>query len=333
MTLALLLVALLPVLTRTVHWRWELASIAGLVSAVGVLALCGYPVRPREIHPPATLSLNRHRDLGFVVLGLALVHTVSLLVIDPSVWEFAKPTMPWYQAAGWAGLLLLGVLGATSTRRPRRVVWRQHRGFQAFHVVSSVLAVVLITVHVVVSARYAHGVLRASLVLGTTLVALAMLLIARKGAAQQAISQTLIGRSAFGRYSRAVVLATLLGCLAVSVLVSNRVNLTLREPYHVKTQRLLLNFPHEKHTEVNCLTCHHDYADHKGHGTCVQCHRAQTPDLKVGVEARFHTFCFDCHRDPKTAANKHGPVAGCDVCHRSPEAQTTANAFLIPEDG
>jgi hypothetical protein len=85
---------------------------------------------------------------------------------------------------------------------------------------------------------------------------------------------------------------------------------------------LPLDFDHRKHVAVNCLTCHHNYADGRGFDGCIHCHAGTRPDLKVGVEARFHAFCLNCHRNPDPTFPRHGPVSGCSTCHRVGDAQT-----------
>jgi hypothetical protein len=45
------------------------------------------------------------------------------------------------------------------------------------------------------------------------------------------------------------------------------------------------------------------------------CHKSDRKDLKAGVQARFHVFCYECHRHPKEGRSAHGPVAGCVSCH------------------
>jgi hypothetical protein len=92
----------------------------------------------------------------------------------------------------------------------------------------------------------------------------------------------------------------------------------LREPLFRRANSIPLDFPHGKHGMVNCLICHHNYADGRGWGLCVQCHRSGRADLKEGAEARFHGFCFDCHRHPQATLKRHGPVAGCSACHQPP---------------
>jgi len=318
--IGLVALMLLPLASRHAGLAWELGSIAGLAAVIGALALCAFPVRPREATPPAPMPLDRHRDLGFAVLALSVAHAGVLLVADHPVVEYLLPTTPLYQAAGIVAFALLLVLGVTSTREPRRRLWRSHRGFQAFHVVLSIAVVALITVHVVVSARYVHGWIMASAYVAVTMAALAMLLRERRGARANVSGHGIIGRAAFGRHSTLVVGLTLAACAGVPWLLSGRAVIALRAAEVLRRESLPLSFPHEKHTAVNCLACHHNYVDKSGPGVCIGCHRSSRGDIKVSIEPRFHTFCFDCHRDAGRPFKDHGPVTGCEACHRESRA-------------
>jgi hypothetical protein len=120
----------------------------------------------------------------------------------------------------------------------------------------------------------------------------------------------------FGRHSGLIIGTVALSAAAIAALLPSSVGATLREPILQRASRPPLDFPHGKHAAVNCLTCHHNYADGTGASLCVECHRSARADLKEGAEARFHSFCFECHRHPDAAFTKHGPVSGCAGCHR-----------------
>lgn len=310
--------SLLPLLSRHAGLVWELGSVAGFLAAIVALALCAFPVRPREATPPAPTPLKFHRDLGFAVIVLCVVHAGAPVFVDRPVIEYLMPTAPVYQIAGIVAFALLLVLGAVSTRVPRRRLWRSHRGFQAFHLVLSILAVVLITVHVVVASRYVNGWVPAAAYGAITIAALAMLLRERKDARTNVGGRGLVGRAAFGRHSTLVVSVTLAACAVVPVLLPGSAEMALRATWIQRRQPLPVSFPHEKHTGVNCLVCHHNYVDKSGPGVCISCHRSQRRDIMVAIEPRFHSFCFGCHRGVNQPFKTHGPVAGCEVCHQGP---------------
>jgi predicted CXXCH cytochrome family protein len=113
----------------------------------------------------------------------------------------------------------------------------------------------------------------------------------------------------------------LVAALALAALLRSSSAAVLREPLFQRASPIALDFPHGKHTQVNCLQCHHNYADGRGFDRCIGCHRSSRSDLEEGIEARFHGFCFDCHRNPPANFARHGPVAGCASCHHPPGAQ------------
>jgi len=84
---------------------------------------------------------------------------------------------------------------------------------------------------------------------------------------------------------------------------------------------IAVSFPHDRHTSVNCVTCHHNYVDHTGTTACIECHRnantaAPRADLAHSSESTFHTFCRDCHTQLALDSEKHGPTRSCSACHQ-----------------
>jgi len=98
-------------------------------------------------------------------------------------------------------------------------------------------------------------------------------------------------------------------------LVMSASGTALREPLAARSTPLPLDFPHANHVKINCLVCHHNYADGTGFENCISCHQSARTDLKAGTQARFHAFCFECHRHPAEGLSAQGPVAGCAACH------------------
>jgi hypothetical protein len=269
------------------------------------------------------MSLRLHTAIGYAALILAAFHIGGLVLSDHTVIEYLKPTAPLYQLAGIAATLLLIVLVLLSHGPTRRRLWKSHRGFQASHVILACVLAALVAVHVVVTARYLGGGARRTLYVATTIGALALLLRARRllQSSLQAPPRPIL---VFGRHSALIVGVVIICAAALAGLLPAKVDASLREPSFRRASRLALDFPHDKHGAVNCLTCHHNYADGTGAALCVECHRSQRADLRAGALARFHGFCLDCHRHPSASleaqAHGHGPVSGCHVCHRAPES-------------
>jgi hypothetical protein len=320
---ALLALLALPAVAGFVGPAWELSQWAGLAAAIACILLCGAPLRPRDSQPPTLLSLRLHTALGYGALILAALHIGGLVLADRTVVEYLKATAPLYQFAGIAAALLLALLVLLSHGRLRRRLWRSHRGFQASHVILACVLAVLVAVHVVVTARYVGGGGRRVLYVAVTVGALLMLLRPRRPLQS---SPQAAPRLVFGRHSALLVAVVAVCAAALAALLPASVDASLRATAFVRASRLALDFPHDKHGAVNCLTCHHNYADGTGAALCIECHRSQRADLREGAEARFHGFCLDCHRHPGASleTHRHGPVSGCHLCHRAPGSSANA---------
>jgi hypothetical protein len=316
---ALLLLAVLPAFAGFAGAGWELSQIAGLLGCIGCVALCGAPVRPRDATPPTLLPLRLHILIGWLALTAVGIHVGGLLLDDRVVWEYLKPSAPLYQLAGIAAAALLLIVVTTGIAPLRRRLWTSHRGFQATHVILGCTLIALVAVHVIVTDRYIGGRGRRVLILVATVGGLSMLLRRRRPPAAAAVSAPL-RQLVFGRHSRLIFGVASLLAMSLAGLIGGAAGAALREPLLARSARAPLDFPHAKHVTVNCLACHHNFADGRGMDTCVDCHRGGRADLKLGVQARFHTFCFECHRHPAATSDKHGPVAGCVSCHHSPNS-------------
>lgn len=308
-------VAALPLFAGFTHWGWEVSEILGLVGLLACLALSGCPVRPRETTPPTLLSLSRHEALGWIAAGAAALHILLALVTDPTVIEYLKPTSPLYQLAGISAFLLLLILVATSAANLRRRLWQSHRNFQASHIIIGCVLLVLLAAHVLTTGRYTDGYPRRIAVIAVAAGGIAVLLIRRRVMKTASADMSVARRFAFGRHSNLIVGILAATMLVLTILIPGRAGVALREPILTRSQAPPLNFDHAKHVAVNCLTCHHNYADGRGFDACIHCHRSAGPAIKVGVEARFHDFCLDCHRNPGPHLVRHGPVSGCAACH------------------
>ncbi|HMK85698.1 MAG TPA: ferric reductase-like transmembrane domain-containing protein [Steroidobacteraceae bacterium] len=318
---ALVLLALTPALAGFAGLGWELCQVAGLAGAVACLALSGSPIRPRSSRPPTLLSLQRHTLIGWLALIAVALHVAGLLLVDRTVIEYLKPTAPLYQFAGIAATTLLVVLMLTSLDRSRRRLFNSHRDFQATHVILGCLICASMAVHIVVTARYLGGRGRRALFAAAAIGAILMLLRRRRGNEPARPLSIRSRQLVFGRHSTLIVGVVAIGAAAIAGLLPDSVGAALREPLVRRATALPLDFPHGKHGAVNCLTCHHNYADRTGSELCIQCHRGSRADLKEGIEARFHGFCLQCHRHPQAGLTHHGPVSGCIICHHAPSTE------------
>jgi DMSO/TMAO reductase YedYZ heme-binding membrane subunit len=309
--------AALPLVAGFTTFSWELSEILGLAATLACLLLCACPVRPRDGTPPVLLSLSRHEALGWMALVAAALHILVSLMADHTVVEYLKVTAPLYQLAGIAAFILMLVLAVSAAAASRRRLWRSHRGFQATHIAGGCLCLALLAAHVITAGRYTPGFGRRVLFVAVAAGGIAMLLRRRRVAAARPHAAA-ARRLAFGRHSVLVAGIIAATMLALAALIPSRASLALREPLLPRTQMPPLNFDHGKHVAVNCLVCHHNYADGRGFDACIHCHRSGAADIKVAVEARFHGFCLNCHRHPEARFPRHGPVSGCQQCHNAP---------------
>jgi len=293
---------------------WEIAQALGLCAVAGSLVLLVLAVRPRA-GAAGAFRLRSHELLGWLVLVAAILHVGLSVGADPLAIEHVKPTAPLYEYGGILALLTLLFLTLPAGSAVRQRLWPRHRNFQAAHVGAACVLVATLAMHVLTTGRYVHA--RAHVVAYTLLSASALLALLRARVRRPPAQQPspLLWGLVFGRHSR-LVLAILLGSLlALLVMMRAGTALALREPFLRRKEPLLLTFPHDKHRSVNCIQCHHNFADRTGTDACISCHRRGGATIRVGAEARFHDFCLGCHREPPPYLTGHGPVTGCNTCH------------------
>ena len=297
---------------RPVAILWEVAQLLGALALIATLLLCIWVLRPRR-GSTRPLTLNRHELLGWSACAAALGHAALLLLIDRRVIQDFRLSGPRYEWCGLAALVLLLALTVPALSALRRRLWRQHRTFQAQHVILAAALVLLASAHVLATGRYVHGHLAAGAAVG--LAAAVLLSLLRPRPSVEPARSVHAPRLVFGRYSRVVGMALTATALALALGLLPQAGLALRGPLAGHGPPLGVDFPHAVHREVACVRCHHNFVDHTGEGSCYDCHRSARMDLRVAAEARFHDFCLGCHRDPPPGAQHHGPTTGCATCH------------------
>ena len=263
--------------------------------------------------------------IGWTALAAGIMHLGLLLVFDRRVFEHLKPTAPIYEWFGILALLLLLALTALSLPSARQRLYARHRDFQLVHVGMTCVLIPALAIHIVTTGRYLHGRAAAVAYVLMSFVALSALLRARGRSESEHRAPGFIMALAFGRHSRVVVACISLALLALIPLMLAHASLKLREPMVHRTVALAIDFPHDKHREVNCIECHHNFSDLTGSDACIGCHRSRRPAIQVGAEARFHDFCLGCHRDPPARLEHHGPTTGCESCHVPPGLPQTGH--------
>ncbi|MDG9855014.1 ferric reductase-like transmembrane domain-containing protein [Pseudomonas nitroreducens] len=155
-------------------YSWDFANAAGLLGAclLGLLFVIGGRPQPRPLYE-GKFFLRLHRDLGFAAIALLLVHIVVLLVDEPLLIEDLLPSAPGYMLAGLASAILMLVLAISSLNRVRPR-WSSHAAsFRRWHYGGSLLALLLMAVHVLGAGYYSAGVWKSALLIALMLVAAA----------------------------------------------------------------------------------------------------------------------------------------------------------------
>jgi hypothetical protein len=284
---------------------WNIGAGIGYLALVAAVVLYLYPLRAHGVPHRRLFALSQHRRIGWIALYIAGLHAAILLAAQPLIGHYLLPSAPLYMLCGLAAFIALAVLVATgiSARSAlrRAASPRESPASVTAHAVLAALLPALLGAHVIGSGQLVDR--PAKIIAGCALLALAVLGYAfRPGWAR----------------IRARLLSTVVPCSIAAVVL-------LALPTPTGGSRLLqpataplalhVNFPHENHRTVNCITCHHNFVDHTGFGSCLDCHRSPRPDLRQSGEATFHVFCRDCHRDLALQGSKHGPVRECSACH------------------
>ena len=265
---------------------WDIGIVCGYASVVLVVCLFAYPLRGDGLSREHLLGLSQHRLLGWITLATAALHVAVLLGSQTLIGRYLLPSAPVFM---WCGVVAL-ILAAVLIRKTGR-----------WHVPLAMLMALTVWAHLVGSGQALRGSWKFTI--AGLLLVLPIAWYAFRGRGPSSRSRTIRRVCA----AAAVVVIALL-----AVPTSSRL---LLQPAARPSLAPIL-FPHENHTSVNCVVCHHNYIDHTGVVACVDCHRSARPDLVQTSEATFHTFCRDCHVQLANAGAKHGPTRECSACHR-----------------
>jgi predicted CXXCH cytochrome family protein len=256
------------------------------------------------------------------------LHAAVLLVAQPLIGHYLLPSAPLYMLFGLGALIALAILVATglsarsalrnalkTTKAPRTSAPR-HPTSVSTHAILAALLLALTAAHLLGS----HQLLdrSAKSITFCVLLALPLLWAAFRITLRRRV------RDADSQPTRAPpsppvrLFPTVLPSCAAAVILFLLPIPTAAPALLIPaaTPSLLpVYFPHEKHTTVDCVACHHNFVDRTGLGSCRDCHRSARADLPESAEATFHTFCRTCHTDLAQTTAKHGPTRDCAVCH------------------
>jgi hypothetical protein len=292
---------------------WDASAVLGYAAGVVALLLFIYPLRRVGLPHRRLLTVTQHRRLGWVALFLALLHVALLLIREPLTVQYLWPSAPLYMLCGAVGLIALAVLVATGLAvrrgmRRRDIPRGSPRLTGLIHAALSALLLGLVGAHVVGSGQFVDRT--SKLIVICIVLALA-------------VAWSMLQPRWQGLQTKwlPVVLPGIAVVLVLLLLPAPSARSYLLEPLRTPAGRPPpLDFPHEKHRDVNCLLCHHNLADHTGMGTCIACHREFPAALTRSAEATFHVFCRDCHTEKAEEGYKHGPTRACAACHRAQQA-------------
>jgi class III cytochrome C family protein len=292
---------------------WDSGMGLGYAALLFAAVLYLYPLRGDGLPHRRLFTLSQHRRMGWLALAFGALHVALLLIAQPLTSRYLLPSAPLYMLSGLAALIALAILVASglSARSSLRKTSaagnvRPPSTSVSLHSLLAALLLTLIAAHIIGS----HQLIDSRVKALTLCVLLATpLLWATFRTTRHRIRAT------------TRLLTTVIPCFAASLTL-------LLLPLPTASSRLLepvttpptlpVYFPHERHTTVNCVTCHHNFIDKTGIGSCLDCHRQRRPDLIRSGEATFHTFCRDCHTGLAQTTIKHGPTRSCAACHVKP---------------
>ncbi len=295
---------------------WDLGAACGYACLILFVCLYIFPVRGDGLPHARLLGLSQHKMIGWCLLAAAGAHVAVLLMAEPLNTRYLLPSAPLFM---WCGILALlcvvaSVITGLSARSQMR---RSHESPRAMHsratlhVVLAAAVMMTACAHVVGSSQLLSGPAKTAVVLLMLCLPLAWygLRPRPRGMGGRAGPPGIPARLTLRRASQmgAVVL--------IASLPASMSKQLLLEPL-ARPAALAVSFPHDLHTTVSCVTCHHNYVDHTGTTACIECHRGSRTDLVRSSEATFHSFCRDCHMQLALDSSRHGPTRSCAACHQ-----------------
>ena len=289
---------------------WDIGIVSGYICVVLAIFLYVYPLRGDGLPHGRLLGLSQHRRIGWWTLAAALTHAAVLLAVQPSTGRYLLPSAPVFMWCGVAALLIAAAL--IQTGLSARAAMRRSKSparSATLHIVLAAMMVVALCAHIVGSGQFVSGVSKTAVI--CLLLALPLAWFAgrpRMLRPERAVTGAHVGQSRLRRTSH------IWAVLVIAFLPVPLASRLLLEPA-ARPSSIAVNFPHESHTSVNCIACHHNFVDHTGVTACVDCHRSQRADLPQSSEATFHSFCRGCHTQLALESERHGPTRACSACH------------------
>jgi len=289
---------------------WDLGAACGYICLILFLCLYVFPVRGDGLPHGRLMALSRHKSIGWCVLAAAAAHVVVLLVVEPQSYRYLLPSAPLFM---WCGVVaLLSVVASVVTGLSARAQMRRQPvtpGTQenrpriersTLHIVLAAVLMLTACAHAIGSSQLLSGTFKTILVLLLLCLPLGWYVVRRRPT-RRSLVRPMSHVAAVG---------------IIALLPTSRSKQLLLEPA-AHPDKIAVTFPHESHTSVSCVTCHHNYVDHTGTTACIECHRSARSDLVRSSESEFHTFCRGCHTQLALDGQpKHGPTRSCSGCHQ-----------------
>jgi hypothetical protein len=329
---------------------WDVGAACGYICLILFVCLYVFPVRGDGLPHARLLGLSQHKSLGWCVLVAAIAHVAVLLSAEPQTTRYLLPSAPIFMWCGALAVLAVvalvitglsaraqmrrataaapganransagaaaAVSGATDASRAAEVVATRPAvpasSRATLHIVFASLAIATACAHVVGSSQLLSGAFKPMVVLLLLALPLGWYALRPRPARNAA--------AGFGARSLARPASHMAAVAVIALMPAPVSKQILLEPA-ARPSPIAVSFPHDSHTSVNCVICHHNYVDHTGTSACIECHRSARMDPVVppylhSSESTFHTFCRDCHTQLALDSKKHGPTRSCSACHQ-----------------
>jgi Class III cytochrome C family len=273
---------------------WDLGAACGYICLILFLCLYVFPVRGDGLPHGRLMALSRHKSVGWCVLAAAIAHVLVLL-----------PSAPLFMWCGVVALLsvvasvVTGLSARSHMRRPPENRPRIERS--TLHIVLAAVLMLTACAHAIGSSQLLSGTFKTILCLVSLALPLGWYAVRRRPTPRS------LARP-----------ASHIAAVGFIALLPTSTSKQLLLEQATQPDKIAVIFPHDLHTSVSCVTCHHNYVDHTGTTACIECHRSARSDLLRCSESEFHTFCRGCHTQLSLDGQpKHGPTRSCAGCHEN----------------
>jgi hypothetical protein len=155
-------------------FAWDALNAIGFVALAALLALHLHDFEGAHDRKRQGDVRAEHAWIAYAALAFVFVHAAALIVYDPVLLEYFRPTGPFYFWAGVIALVLLGFVVFSASTPRRRARFGPWPWFRRAHRVMAAVVVALAVWHVAGSGFYLADpitVVSIVLVVATTLLA------------------------------------------------------------------------------------------------------------------------------------------------------------------